>query len=179
MRDERWQRRQIEDRGEDVLALADPGHRLDVERVEAEDGRGQKAARYPEPVGSAPQEEGRERMQEDVDGVVAAGVVSEEAPLDPEGRVDEGVVLGERARFEPDAREPAERAQVLVPRDVVVIVPDESPVADGGSVGRECGQDDDDRPEHVEQPIAAPTGLVRHGELFTWRSTHSIISASA
>jgi hypothetical protein len=85
---------------------------------------------------------------QDVDEVIAGHGVAPEPVLDPEGRVQERVVLLGGAEVRPDPREPAQRTKIR-PRQVRVVVPLE--LARGrGQVGEEDrGQESADDPPPV------------------------------
>ena len=77
-------------------------------------------------------------MQENVGDVKDRRRETCELVLDPEGRVDQRIVLGRRAEIEPDAPQAIEVAQGFVVLDVIVVVPDEVS-ADGRPVSHERG----------------------------------------
>jgi hypothetical protein len=115
---------EVEEAREDVLAFADPRDRFDVHRMHREDGGDQPGRRYVEKQEDSPEQHGAGGVQEDIDDVVARRVCAPELVLDPEKRVRDRIILRDRARLGPDAREPFERAEREVFRDVVVVVPD-------------------------------------------------------
>jgi hypothetical protein len=80
---------------------------------------------------STPQHQYREGVTEDVDDVVAGRIELPELVLDPEGRVDQRVVLGGGPEIEPDPLQSVRGPQHGVLDDVFVVVPDESVVQDG------------------------------------------------
>jgi hypothetical protein len=92
--------------------------------MEGEDGRGQRGPGNLEPPQDAEQQDGGEAVQKDVDEVIARGGVAPDAVLQPEGRVQQGVILLGGSEVRPDPPEPAQRAQ-LRPGDVCVVVPQE------------------------------------------------------
>ena len=121
-----------------VLELGDPRHGLHVHGVEREhDGR-QRRAGHVQPPQDHPQEAGREHVQEDVDQVVAEGRISPEPMLDPEGGVDQGVVLCGRPELEPDPPQPLHRTQG--DRGHVALVVPDHPALPGRVVSGQRGQ---------------------------------------
>ncbi len=68
-----------------------------------------------------------ESMHNDVDQMVAQGVVRPELMLNPEGRVRQWVVLLSGARIEPNAPQSLGRAQIAA-GDVAVVVPEDAAV---------------------------------------------------
>ncbi len=97
------QREHPEERAEEVLALGDPRHRLDVQRVEAEEGRHGRASRQRArpPPQQMEKEHGAPGVKSEADQMVAAGVEREEGHVEhvrePRQRVPVGCVeSGER-----------------------------------------------------------------------------------
>jgi hypothetical protein len=84
---------EIEQAGKDVLALLYPGNRLDVHRVQRPQSSRQPRPRHGEAAQDAPQQDGVDAVEEDVDGVKPRRVQAPEAELHPEGGEDERIVL--------------------------------------------------------------------------------------
>jgi hypothetical protein len=101
-------------------------------------------------------EERRQGMEEDRDEVVPKRRVAPEPMLQPEGGVDDRVVLLGRARLEPDAAEAVERTEGGR-GEVLLVVPEQSAVP-GGVVG---GERDDDEREKKCMSRRRPAAAVR------------------
>ena len=101
--------REVEQSGEHVLPLDDPGHRLDVNGVHGEDHRDQPRPGNRQPAHQAPHEKRVDEVQHQVDDVVAEGIETPKLVLQPEGRVDDRPVVAfvaDVARREPDVPKP-------------------------------------------------------------------------
>jgi hypothetical protein len=138
------ERAQVEDRGQRVLLLRDPGDRLHADRMQGEDRRGDRGAGHVEPAQHEEQQYGRQGMQGDVDQVVRRLRIAPRNVLDPERGMEQRVVLLGRARLEPDAPQTVRRSQ-LGSGHMRIVVPKEMAV-DGGCV-REQGRDRKRYPE--------------------------------
>jgi hypothetical protein len=90
---EQQHRRQEERRRQDVLQFAHPRHRLHVHGVHREHRRRQPRRRQSQHTQQTPQQHRVERVQQDVDQVVADGVLPPQPVLEPEGRRGQRVVL--------------------------------------------------------------------------------------
>ena len=86
-----------------------------------------RSAGYLEAPEKHDEEARRHAVQDDVDQVVAEEGVIPETRLQPEGRMDERIVLLRRAGLEPDPRQAVPRSQPC-PRQVPVIVPEHGAV---------------------------------------------------
>ena len=86
-------RGQVEQGGQHILALDDPGHRLDVQRVDGEQRSDQHGAGHGKAGEQAPEQEAVRQVQEDVDGVVADRVQAPEFVFQPERGVDQRPVV--------------------------------------------------------------------------------------
>ena len=120
----RQQRAQVAHARQHVLALGDPGHRLDVHRVHGEQRRREPGAWDAQPPQREPGEQRHRGVQQHVGRVVAGRRELPQPVLEPERGVDQRVVLRDRARLGPDARQTLARAQRGVLGDVLVVVPD-------------------------------------------------------
>ena len=99
----RVRRGQVEQRREQVLALNDPGYRLDMEGMHGEHRRSEPGARNREPCQQPPHQHDIGKVQRHVDGVIARRGQPPQLVLQPERRVDDGPVValardGRRAR---------------------------------------------------------------------------------
>jgi hypothetical protein len=133
---------------ERVLALGDPGDGLDAQGVQGEQGGGEPRARQAEADEEPPQEQGRARMEEDVDEVIAERLQGPEVLLDPERGEDHRVVLLVGLRLGPDEPQPFNPVESPVLREVGVVVPDEA-----GLEGRQIRGDDRRHEGQSEQPL--------------------------
>ena len=125
---------QVKHRRKRVLLLGDPGYRFDAYRMQRENERGQPGPRNRQPAQDQQQQGGRGRVQGHVEEVVADRRVPPHPVLDPEGRMQQGIILLGRADLEPDPSEPGQGAQRRR-RHVVAVIPDE-PCPKDRRVGR-------------------------------------------
>ena len=152
---------EIEEAREHVLPLRDPRDRLRLDGVEREDRRREPRPRDAEPPEQQPEEHRAGRVQQDVGDVESEGVEAPEVILEPEGREDQGIILGKRRGLEPDASQAFQIPQRRVPCDVRIVVPDEAAL-ERGYVGDERHHDDQGRPERRLLPARPRGGAVRH-----------------
>jgi hypothetical protein len=109
-----------------------------VNRVDGEDGGGEPGrGTESQHDQDAPGKERRQRVQQDVDRVVAGGAQPPQPILQPVRGVNQRVVLRCRANVEPDRAPAAERTQAEVLLDVDVVVPDELSLH-GGRMSQQC-----------------------------------------
>ena len=94
--------------------------------MDGEHRRGEPCPGHAQAEQNPPQQNGARRVQGHVHHVVSRRMEAPEVVLDPEGGVHERVVLGYRARNEPDLEETRQRPERFVLRDVDVVVPDET-----------------------------------------------------
>ena len=137
----------------DALELRDPRHRLDVRRVQQEHRAPRQGPRHGQPRRAQQRrQQGRVgRVQEQVDDVVAEGVVGEDLALERrQQQVDGRVVRGVQAR-RPERIEdrtqilPAESARIRIGDDVPEVVRQEGPMQ------RRAVDQQRDRREYREQ----------------------------
>ena len=124
----RERRAQVEQRGQQVLAPDDPGHRLDVQGMDGEQRGDRPAPRRPEHPHEPPDEHGVERVQRHVDGVIARRVQPPELVLEPERRVRQRPVvqLPKVAGREPDVPQPGPSPDERFLDDERLVVPHEA-----------------------------------------------------
>ena len=91
-------RAQVEQRGEQVLALDDPGHRLDVQGMHGEHRGERPGAGHRETQRDAPHQQRVDQVQHQVDEVVAERRQPPQLVLQPEGGIDDRPVVA----FVPD-----------------------------------------------------------------------------
>ena len=94
---------EIQDSRKRVFQLGDPGHGFDVHGVKREQHAGEYRSGHREPAQQHHDEKRRERVQEDVDEVITEGVLAPELVKEPEGRMNDRVVLLRRSDLEPDS----------------------------------------------------------------------------
>ncbi len=107
-----------------VLQLRDPGHALDVDRVQREQGRRQQGARHPQQRENAPDQNRRNGVQRDVDEMESDRVQSPKLVLHPVGRGRDRPVVDVRAGH-PGAKHAAGLEHRIV-QQVEIVVPDKS-----------------------------------------------------
>src|SRR5262245_53796553 len=147
------QRDQIEEARLDVLELRDPGDRFHVYRVEREHGCRHPRSRDREAAKHEPDEARIERMQQNVDEMVAERVHAPEVILRPEHGLQQRIVLG-WGRREPDCPQTIHRLQRSIGGHPHLVVPDES-APEGRNGG--CHGQADDRSE-TEEPAPSHRG---------------------
>ena len=135
---------QAEQHGQGVLLFGDPGDGGGVDRVDGEEQGGEPGAGEFEALQDEPEEQDIGGVEADIEDVVAGGVASPEAPLEPTEAVGQGIVV-EGFGGTPD---PAEAVggvnqSAVGEQDVVK---DEAAVQDG-EVGQDCGGHEDEREE--------------------------------
>ena len=99
-------RGEIQHAGQRVLELGDPRDRLDVHGVEREQEPASTAPGTASRAQQEGQEKRRQRVETDIDEVIAERVLAPESMEQPERRVDDRVVLLRRADLEPDSAQP-------------------------------------------------------------------------
>ena len=115
--------------------------------MQGEDGRRQVGPGDRQPPQDQRHHQGRQGVQDDVHQVIAQRGVAPQLVLDPEGGVQQRIILLRGPQVEPDAVQSVPRAQFGAGH-VRVIVPDESAVP-----GRLICQEDRDHQGDEEQPV--------------------------
>ncbi len=136
-------RQQEEEQRQNILALHDPRDRLDVDRMEREETRGDSRARNGQPPQRRPEQPGTGEMHQQIGHVVAEGVHAPQPPLQPECRAGQRPVV-HGFRREPHAVETVRGFDQRVVRQEDVIVPDELP-RERGPVRDKCRDSDGKR----------------------------------
>ena len=136
----RQQSPQAEEPGLEVLQFRHPRHRLDLDRVQREDGRRQPGAGDRQPPQKDPNQHRVKPVEQDIHQVVSRRIKPPKCALDPQSRIDQGKILRLRMGRKPDLFEPIRRRQHRVVRNILIIVPNE-PGPERRSVGKENQQD--------------------------------------
>ena len=136
---------QVEQGREHVLALDDPGDRLDVQRMDREDRRDDPGAGRRQTPQEAPYQQDVDQVEQHVDRVIAERRQPPQLVLQPEARVDDGPVVPlplDVGGREPDVPQPG---PLVHDRrlDEDHVVPDES-----GPQRRQVGDDDEGAEQH-------------------------------
>jgi len=95
-----------------------------MDRVEGEDQSGEPGAPQPQLAENEPQEQGVASVEQHVVQVVPEWRQAPQLILDPEGRVDQRVVLRNGPDLAPDPSQSRNRPQGQVVGHVIVVVPD-------------------------------------------------------
>ena len=109
----------------DVLAFRDPGHGFHLHRVERKDRCGPPRPLDLQPPQHPPKQDRIQRMEQDVDEVIAERLQLPEVVFRPEAGKGQRIILEGGPWFGPDLSQAVDRSECLVLRDVVVIIPDE------------------------------------------------------
>ena len=100
------ERQHPEQNAQDILALGNPGHRLDPQRVEAEEGRDRETA--PKGAGQLEQDhenkDGIDGMQQDVGEMITHGVESPKQVIQHERPLGERMPIGSETVSESPAK---------------------------------------------------------------------------
>ena len=132
--------RHIERHRQGVLALGDPGHRLDRHRVQREEQARQPRAGRPQSEQHSPEQHRARRVQQHIDHVVTGRVLPPQTPLEPEHAGGQREVI-RRLRGEPETIQAVGSVDERVLGQEDVIVPDE-PGAEDRRVGEQRRSDD-------------------------------------
>jgi hypothetical protein len=111
-----------------------PGDGFDLDGMHREDRRRQPRRGNPQSPQSPPQQDRRQTMQENIVDVIQPRIQPGQVIFDPERRVDQRIVLGQRKRMNPDGQQSRSGAKQRIARDVLRIVPDKSAGADDRNV---------------------------------------------
>ena len=152
--------RQVEHAGKGVLQLRDPGHRLHLHRMQGEDGRRQVRPGDRQPPQDQGHHQGRQGVQPNVHQVVAERRVAPQLVLDPEGAVQQRVILLRGPEVEPDPVQSLPGTQFGAGY-VRLVVPDESALP-----GRLINQEHRDHQGGRKEPVLRPESLSKDGTPF-------------